>query len=242
LSPYYADESVTLYHGDCLEVLADMAERSVDCVITDPPYTERTHKNATTNKIGEHDHPLREGGNRSFAAIGDAELKETLSFLGRLTRRWLVSTLDYRHAIDFDNNPPAGLRVLRIGVWVKTNPTPQISGDRPAQGWESIAYMHRNDLRPAWNAGGRHGNFVSPIPRPEGHPTAKPIGMVRDWVRWFTEPADLVLDPFVGSGTTLRAAKDEGRRAVGVELDERYCEIAARRMSQDVLDFDEASA
>jgi site-specific DNA-methyltransferase (adenine-specific) len=236
VKPYYEDDRVTLYHGDCREVLADMAERSVSAVITDPPYSDRTHRNATSNKAGEQDHPLR-GGDRSFAPFGDAELRETLGTLGRISKRWVVATLDYRHAVQFDNEPPEGLRVLRLGVWVKTNPMPQITGDRPGQGWESIAYMHRGDEKPTWSGGGRSGNFVSPIPRPEGHPTAKPLDMVRQWVQWFTEPGDLVLDPFVGSGTTLRAALDEGRRAIGVEQDERYCEIAARRIAQDVLDF-----
>lgn len=233
MSPYYEDDLVTLYHGDCRDLLASLDQRSVDCVITDPPYSERTHKNATSNKSGERDHAL--SGERGFSSWTEGDLRDLLASLGRATRRWVVATLDYHHAVRFDEAPPDGLRVLRLGVWVKTNPTPQISGDRPAQGWESIAYMHRADERPTWNGGGRHGNFVSPIALPEGHPTAKPLPMVAEWVRLFTKPGDLVLDPFVGSGTTLRAAKDEGRRAIGIELDERYCEIAAKRLAQDTL-------
>jgi site-specific DNA-methyltransferase (adenine-specific) len=155
--------------------------------------------------------------------------------MGRVSQGWVVATLDYRHAVEFDSEPPTGLKVQRLGVWVKTNPTPQLSGDRPAQGWESIAYMHRADRRSKWNGGGAHGNYVAPIPPPEGHPTAKPLPLVAKWVRWFTNQGDLILDPFAGSGTTLRAAKDEGRKAIGVELDERYCEIAAKRLAQDTL-------
>ena len=233
MTPYYEDDLVTLYHGDCREVLASFDERSVDCVITDPPYSERTHRNATSNKAGERDHAL--SGERGFSSWTEDDLRGLLASLGRVTRRWVVATLDYHHAVAFDGDPPEGLRVLRLGVWVKTNPTPQISGDRPAQGWESIAYMHRADERPTWNGGGRHGNFVSPIAPPEGHPTAKPLPMVADWVRLFSNPGDTVLDPFVGSGTTLRAAKDEGRKVIGVELEERYCEIAAKRLAQDTL-------
>lgn len=230
-TPYYEDEWVTLYHGTWQTQLAHLAPASVDCVITDPPYADRTHQNATSNKAGTKDHPLR----GAFGSIDAGHLEDAFEDFGQLSRGWVIATLDYHHAIAFDDSPPPGLRVLRVGVWVKTNPTPQISGDRPAQGWESIAYMHRSDTRPKWNGGGRHGNFVSPIARPEGHPTAKPLGMVAEWVRWFTNPGDLILDPFAGSGTTLRAAKDEGRRAIGVEQDEAYCEIIARRMGQDTL-------
>ena len=68
-----------------------------------------------------------------------------------------------------------------------------------------------------------------------GHPAAFPPDVVKPWVTACTRPGDLVLDPFMGSGTTLRVAKDMGRRAVGIELSERYCEIAAKRMAQEVL-------
>ena len=88
----------------------------------------------------------------------------------------------------------------------------------------------------------RHGNYVLPVKQGEGHPTSKPLAMVADWVEKFTLPGDLVLDPFAGGGTTLRAAADLGRKAIGVELDEAYCEIAARRLSQGVLDFGEELA
>jgi site-specific DNA-methyltransferase (adenine-specific) len=232
MTPYYSDDLVTLYHGDCREVLVSLADQSVDCVITDPPYTERTHRSARAkDSHGKVQSTLR----GAFPSISDATLRDSLEAAGRVSRGWVIATLDYRHAVEFDVTPPPGLRVMRIGVWVKTNPTPQISGDRPSQGWEAIAYMHRADVRAKWNGGGRHGNFVIPIPPPEGHPTAKPLGMIADWVRLFTNPGDTVLDPFAGSGTTLRAAKDEGRKAIGVELDERYCEVIAKRLSQDTL-------
>jgi len=232
VKPYYEDDSVTLYHGDCRTVLSGMADESVAAVLTDPPYTERTHRKACTPDAQ---------GVTAFAPITDEVLEALLAEMGRVSRGWVVATLDYRHAVAFDNAPPHGLKVQRLGVWVKTNPTPQLSGDRPAQGWESIAYMHRSDRRSRWSGGGSHGNHVSPIPPPEGHPTAKPLPLVSKWVRWFTDNGDLVLDPFAGSGTTLRAAKNEGRRAIGVELEERYCEIAARRLAQDVLDFGESA-
>lgn len=235
-APYYSDEQVTLWHGDALAVLASLPERSVDAVITDPPYSARTHGMAKTNKGRGHGVKAVE-----FASITDEGLATALDECGRVSRRWVIATLDYRHAFQVDATPPVGMRTLRIGVWVKPNPMPQISADRPGQGWEAIAFMHRADVKPVWHGGGRSGVWTFPVSQGQGHPTAKPLPMVSDWVRLFTNPGDTILDPFAGSGTTLRAAKDEGRKAIGVELDERYCEVIARRLSQDVLDFGSAS-
>ena len=236
-APYYRDEHVTLYHGDALEVMASMAEQSVAAVITDPPYTERTHSKARKKLTGSSTSAVIESGVTTFGAITDEDLRTMLAECGRVSEGWVIATLDYRHAVEFDVDPPEGLKCQRLGVWVKTNPTPQITGDRPAQGWESIAYLHRAQGRSKWNGGGLHGNYVSPIAPPEGHPTAKPLLMLRDMVRKFTNPGDVVLDPFAGSGTTLRAAVDEGRKAIGVELEERYCEIIAKRLQQGAFDL-----
>ena len=229
---YYSDDSVTLYHGDCRELLAEMPEQTVDAVITDPPYSDRTHGMAKTNKGRGHGVKAVE-----FASITEDELTVALAACGRVSRRWVVATLDYRHAFRVDHTPPDGLRTLRIGVWVKANPMPQISADRPGQGWEAIAFMHRADVKPVWHGGGRSGVWTHPVVQNEGHPTAKPLPMVGDWVRLFTDPGDTVLDPFAGSGTTLRAAVDNGRKAIGCELDERYCELIVKRLAQGALDF-----
>ena len=235
---YYSDDSVILVHGDCREVLAGMGDASVDAVMTDPPYTERTHAGARSNSSSATDRGrVLSGNDAAFAAITDADLAERLAECGRISRGWVIATLAYQHAFAFDMAPPVGLRCLRIGVWVKSNPMPQISGDRPAQGWEAIAYLHRDDTKPQWSGGGKAGNYVAPVQQGQGHPTVKPMSMLTDWVAKFTHPGDVILDPFAGSGTTLRAAKDDGRRAIGVELEERYCEIAAKRLAQDAFDF-----
>ena len=237
-TPYYQDDLVTLYHGDASEVMASLEDGSVKAVLTDPPYTERTHDKART-RVGKN----RAGadviakGVTTFASITDEDLEVILSECGRVSQGWVVATLDYRHAFRFDDKPPAGLRSLRVGVWVKTNPTPQLSGDRPAQGWEAISYLHKDKGRPKWNGGGGHGNYVHRIADPTGHPTTKPLPILKDWVTRFTDYGDTILDPFAGSGTTLRAAADLGRMAIGVEQDERYCEIIAKRLSQQAFDF-----
>jgi len=232
MSIYYQDDYVTLYHGDSREVMAGMEDKSVAAVITDPPYSENTHQMAKSNKGKGH-------GARDikFKSFTDEDLLNAITECGRISRSWVVANIDYKHAFNLDAEPPKGLRMLRVGVWVKTNPMPSISADRPAQGWEAIAYMHREDTKPKWNAGGKHGNYILPTAQNEGHPTSKPLSMVSDWVRRFTNHGDTIFDPFAGSGTTLRAAVDEGRKAIGVEIDERYCEVIAKRLSQGALDL-----
>ena len=228
-TPYYQDEAVTIYHADNRDILPYLAP--VDLVLTDPPYTDRTHKSVRSNSS------KATLGQRviSFGAITTDALRALYADLATVTCRWIVSTMDYATAFAFEQEPPDGLRMMRIGVWVKTNPMPQISADRPGQGWEAIAYLHKAGAASSWNGGGKSGNFILPVEQNAGHPTAKPTMMFRELVQRFSDPGDLILDPFMGSGTTLRAAKDLGRRAVGIELSEKYCEIAARRMAQSVL-------
>lgn len=237
MKPYYQDELVTLYHGDAREVLAATDSESFDAVLTDPPYSDRTHSKAR-KQVGKQRGKGIELGVTEFAAITDADLRDILAECGRVSRGWVVATLDYRHAIEFDQNPPEGLKCQRVGVWVKTNPTPQITGDRPAQGWEAIAYMHKAQGRSVWNGGGHHGNYVTRIATAIGHPTTKPLGIFEDWVEKFTNPGSTILDPFAGSGTTLLAARNMQRKAVGVEIDERYCELIAKRLVQTPMALD----
>jgi len=241
--PYYEHGSITIYHGDCREILPALAGSSVRCVLTDPPYSDHTHNSARTNKrtptgVSGFAQRALSGGQRVFGSIDLPALSAVFAECGRVSSGWLVSTVDIVHAAALIvGHEIPGLRLIRTGVWVKTNPMPSISGDRPGQGWEAIAFLHRTDVRPSWNGGGRSGNWILPTVRDAGHPTSKPLDMARDWVNLFSDEGDMVLDPFAGSGTTLVAAKSEGRTAIGIEIEERYCEIAAQRLSQEVLDL-----
>lgn len=229
IEPYYSQDGITIYLGDCQSVMHEIG--TVDHVITDPPYSATTHAGARTLKD-------LDVGLVTFDSIDEIELMTAFATAGAIARRWIIATVDWRHmnALESVNaEEHAFLRFVRFGVWVKPNGAPQFSGDRPATGWEAVAIMHSlNTGQMRWNGGGKHAVWT--FPRIVGeHPTEKPYKLARALVADFTEPGDLILDPFMGSGTTLRAAKDLGRRAIGIELNERYCEIAVERLRQGVL-------
>ena len=239
MKPYYDDPAagVTIYHGDCREVLPTLAQ--ADHVLTDPPYSDKTHEGARTNP----DWTIS-GGNEppkliDFASIDLDSLRAL--YAACAPRRWLLSFCDWRYVGPLEGAPPMGLRFVRFGIWTKPNGAPQFTGDRPATGWEAIAILHKAGGRMKWNGGGRPAvwNYhLPPIGANRGrslHPTGKPVALLGALVTQFTDPGETILDPFMGSGSTLVAAKTHGRRAIGIEIDERYCEIAARRLSQEVM-------
>lgn len=224
VKPYYERDGITIYHGDCREILPSL---KADVVVTDPPYGSITHDGA-----------LGDGGRSrlvDFESITAGYLRAVMEFAQ--PRRWWVSFMEWQHLAELESSPPFGLEFVRFGVWVKPNGSPQFTGDRPGTGWEAIGIFHPPGKK-KWNGGGRHAVWNRPVEQGQ-HPTTKPEPLVRELIRLFSDEGDLVLDPFMGSGTTLVAAKLEGRKAIGIEIEERYCEIAAKRLAQGVLPFAE---
>lgn len=232
MTPYFERDGVTIYHGDCREILP--ALDPVDVVLTDPPYSDRTHEGA---RSGNTKGGTVRAGSQSLGIDFDPTTPEGLRtvFAMCAPKRWLISFIDYHMVPDLEDAPPKGIRGVRMGIWVKPNSAPQFTGDRPGQGWEAIWIAHRTEAgRMRWNGGGHHAVWTHSVERGE-HPTTKPLPLVRTLTSLFTEDGETVLDPFMGSGTTLVAARDMGRRAIGIELEERYCEIAAKRLAQGLL-------
>lgn len=240
-TPYYQDESVTLWHGDCREILP-LIER-VDVVLTDPPYSEHTHSSVRSSKMRANDRGGRYGADtRRVVNLGFEHLADDLRVacseqFARLASRWVLVFSDVESDHLWRGSlTTAGLDYVRTGAWVKVGSTPQFSGDRPATGFEAITIAHPPG-RKRWNGGGKHAVWQVPIVLDRGrngarlHPTQKPLALMRELVALFSDPGDLLLDPFAGSGTTLVAARLEGRRAIGVERDEAHCEVIARRLA-----------
>lgn len=127
--------NATLYHGDCREVLPTLPK--VDAVITDPPYSATTHANAKSNRgaAGTGVKAI------DFSAIDFSAIDALLSALHGKCEGWIVANMDWRHIAELERQDREDWELVRFGVWVKTNPMPQISADRPANGWDGIAYI-----------------------------------------------------------------------------------------------------
>jgi site-specific DNA-methyltransferase (adenine-specific) len=130
----------------------------------------------------------------------------------------------------------AGAKPKRIGVWIKPDAMPQFTGDRPGMGYESIVFAHAPG-RCRWNGGGRVGVFShnknSNGGGPSPHPTTKPVSLMLELLELFTDPDEVVLDPFAGSATTGVACLRLGRRFIGIEKDAGFYRTALERMQAE---------
>ena len=243
MKPYYSDGSCVIYHGDCRKILPQL--EPVDHVITDPPYEEDAHTKARRVERGAERGTARARSDMRvevlpFPPITDEERAAVSLEIGRLARRWALVFCQAEAASAWERSLLAGgMNRRRWCVWVKPDGQPQFSGDRPGVGYETIVACHAMG-KSRWNGGGKLGVFnyakcegVGSAP----HPTTKPEQLLRELVALFSDPLETILDPFMGSGTTLVAAKRLGRKAIGIELEEKYCAIAAKRLAQGALDL-----
>jgi site-specific DNA-methyltransferase (adenine-specific) len=225
MKPYYEDDLVTIYHGDCLELLPELDLPAIDLVLTDPPYG-----------VGE----LSGGINRNRDKNGYNCYVDTPEFIGsvvvpviemcRTFATGVVLTPGIRNMMLYPQPDSLGCfyqpAAIGMAVWGNADSQP-------------ILYYGKNPTRK--NMGKKLSHVVTEAPEKNGHPCVKPLGVWKKMMVNCSLEGHTVLDPFMGSGTTLRAAKDLGRKAVGIEIDEAYCEIAAKRMGQEVLDFEETN-
>lgn len=254
-TPYYADESVTLYHGDCLEVLPSLS--GVDLIVTSPPYNLGV---TTGGGFGHWKDGQQHGGKGKWVAakhdgdgIGYDTHDDAMPYAEYaqwqrdvLTACW--DTLSDTGAIFYNHKPRVqastlwtplelnpSLPLRQIIVWARAGgmnyaPTHYV----PTHEW--IMVLAKPDFRLKSKAASGLGDVwrVNQQPNPD-HPAPFPIGIPARAIE--TTAPRLVLDPFAGSGTTLRAAVDAGVRAIGIEKSERYCELIAKRLTQGAFNF-----
>lgn len=206
-----------LIHGDAFAIMPSLGE--VDCIITDPPYNTKTHKGARSAKS-------LTASQIDFDGISEEQFIEFCGNAVAQARRWVVMSCAWQHAAQLEKT---GVPLVRLGVWTKKNAAPQFTGDRPGVGWEAIAILHREGKK-RWNGGGHHAVWACNVEHGD-HPTQKPLPLLMDWVTKFTDAGETILDPFMGSATTGIACAKLGRKFIGIEKEQRYFELAVRRLT-----------
>lgn len=234
-APYYQDEWVTIYHGDCREILP--AIEIVDTVFTSPPYNRGDMSGGLANLNGgyaSYDDQLPVAEYEEWQRATLTALWGKLSITGAIFYNHRPRIQDGVVWLPLALNP--GLPLRQIIIWdrvIGANWSP--SHFMPIHEW--VMLFARPDFA-LHDRAASHAGDVWRIPvegqfrRPE-HPAPFPVELPRRALAAI--PSGLVLDPFMGTGTTLRAAKDCGHRAIGIEIDESYCEIAVQRCAQEVL-------
>lgn len=224
--PYYQDDLVTLYHGDCLEVTAWL---TADVLVTDPPYGIRWTRGVTKTAKGASRHMVNRGivndhdtSARDSALLAWGSTKPALVF-GSLRAEYPAN---WKRMLVFQKPLHAGLFGNR-SPWRSDWEPIFVLGDWPDQTPFRSSVFKTSELA----ASGYNGYSTR-----AGHSHAKPDDVMARLLE--TCPAGAIADPFAGSGSTLFAARNAGRRAVGVEVEERYCELIAKRLSQQAFDLE----
>lgn len=234
MTPFYADGQITIYHADARDALDVLEPGSVDLLLTDPPYGMAFVSGKTIAKITVRSDGVRQGIRVVRQALSEMAPVFAPDMHALVFCHW-ESWPDFYDGL-------AHLFTMRNAlIWHKARGGMGDVEHEYAKDYEVILYGERSRGRPL--SGKRPGAVITahrPVASADrSHPTEKPVGLLAELIERHTSPGQLVVDPFMGSGSTLVAAKQLGRRAVGIEVDERYCEIAARRLDQGVLDFGE---
>jgi site-specific DNA-methyltransferase (adenine-specific) len=269
MTPYYKDDAVTIYHGDCREVLPGLAR--VVLTVTSPPYWDvRDYESEESrSSYGGHLNWLRQviaplygvtdwlvwvagyvwRDGRMYDCSGDAaRIAESVGFVRCQQVAWVKSDYAPQPSIALapaheliqvlagSGEPKADWDLLRVSRRTAQR-IGRVASERPSGGAQrgggiGFGYARTDGKKQAPNflvAQRLNGGDYA------GHPAAFPPEVVSPWVVACSLEEETVLDPFMGSGTTLRVAKELGRKAIGIEIEERYCEIAAKRLAQEVL-------
>lgn len=232
-------KGVDLYLGDCTEVLKKL--RKVGLVLADPPYEKTIHK----AKSGKR--RLRTDGGTALKSLSfDGITEDQRRFIAaqsfRLSEGWSLTfctpegIAPWRDAIEL-----AGAKYKRACFWNKPDAAPQFNGQGPGYSVECFTAAWNGEGYSRWNGGGRGNLFThlcQPKERKSEHPTEKPVSLMQELVTLFSEPGQIVLDPFMGIGATGVAAVRMGRRFIGIEVEPQYYKIARKRILAELQQVD----
>lgn len=252
LSPYYQDPQVTLYLGETIETMRQLPDETFDLAFPDPPYAisvkksinrqlfinpKKRRQRPVTADMGDWDHfPSKE----VFAEFSQAWLRELYRVL-KPNGQALIWFANLEVSYLRDWAVEAGFRSLGHLSWHKLNPCPNVQTIiRYASSTEALLWFGKGKVK-TWNGGANIHNFIETgicqgNERTE-HPCQKPEIVLSPFIQRHTNPGDLILDPFTGSGSVPKVAKQLGRRCVGIEGSKKWIELAADRCRQDSLFF-----
>lgn len=210
MKPYYSHAGIVIYHGDCREVLPQL--EPVDLIMTDPPY--HLEMNWIYGEIALRAKTVLKPSGFCYAYCGADSLPNVMFLMGAHLRWFWLFTIKHRG--------------MHPRVWNKC----LMVAEKPVVCWTN-GPTNQDQLE--WVA----TNWNSEKADKRYHEWGQSAGFVFEHIQKRTSENDIVLDPCCGGGTTLSVAKDLGRRAIGIEIEEKYCEIAAKRLSQEVFEFSE---
>lgn len=223
LTPYYEEPGITIYNGDCLEVMKELPDKSVDLVLTDPPYSIGT--TSTGTKGSWLDNNLI----RPFFLLWFSEIKKCLKDGGEfyINTDWRTYPFLYPIAVE-------SMRITNCIVWdyewIK-------AGSHYRFSHEFIMYGQKTEgQKRKFPATKRDVWRIPPInfTVEKNHGAEKPVQLISECIVNSTDKENLVLDPFLGSGTTAVACKELNRKCIGIEISEKYCEICVKRLKNTI--------
>lgn len=251
MKPYYEDSAITIYHGDCGDILPTLR---AEMIFADPPFNVGKQYGRNGDNRSDYRNWCADWINGCYDSLSDIgsfylmtldrHLEWKLPILA--SRGVFVSLIKWKNHSASHDKRRFWATCQPIAVYGKTKNykfnvfaerrTDMIQRWKPwftSQGhmqdyWDDIAFVYAGSIKHPEAI--LEDNSCRKI-----HPCQMPIGLAARAISFSSDEGDTILDPFMGSGTTLRAAKDLGRKAIGIEIEERYCEIAAKRMAQEVL-------
>jgi len=232
------NERVWLIHGNNIDHYLELG--SVDAIITDPPYGAEVH---SKQRVGRNRHGYVDSAPIGFDQLTSEDTELLSHFACTRCKGWSLIFHQDEHLSTWreamETTTGHGTKFFRPMIWVKTNAKPNLNGDGPGKGHEMIAaFWSDTSRRTKWNGGGKVGVFMHARPHTSNtlsihrHPTEKPVALMKELIRLFTNPGDVVFDPFMGSGSTGVAALELGRKFIGIEKNIDYYDAATDRINE----------
>lgn len=234
MKPYYEESGIVIYHGDNREIIPDLGQ--VGAVITDPPFSERTHKGHNASANG-HIGKGKDEADRleiEYSHLDEKDVETYVKLTSEICNGWIVTMTDHTLAPLFQKYLEEKNRYVFAPLpFYSPGRSVRLSGDGPCS-WTDWIIVARTSAQVRW--GTLPGGYVSEPGWREreyigGKPTALMIKLIKD----YSKDEDTILDPYCGSGSTLLAAKKLGRKAIGIDISEKACEISAKRLAQRQL-------